>query len=331
MSFIENQLRRVYKAGETIFKDGDQGATMFILVDGEVEISKVYGDHEMVLATLGNGSMFGEMAIINRRPRSATAKAIKETTLLEISRDMFNKRLEEVPKWMQSFFGIMAERLRQATENQSILLAEGAGRQFANILTMIARPVERDNMDRIILPWVKTIATIAFLLGIDEGKVNDMANKLVTAKFAKSDKREKIGRVMILEMPDKFFQFADYCKEQFLFRGGHSDAMSEEFQFSTPHEVKVLEAVEDVMNEQGALDDFPSALLANVLKEKFKQPFIYFQESIDKMVSDGVIDLFQPEGTEPSYRINNRELFSDRMQKLKLIKEMRELERMLSE
>ncbi|MCH8839062.1 MAG: cyclic nucleotide-binding domain-containing protein, partial [Candidatus Marinimicrobia bacterium] len=75
MGFIEQQLKRQFHAGDVIFKDGDAGQSMFILLDGEVEISKVLGDHRTILASISKGSIFGEMAIINRRPRSATARA----------------------------------------------------------------------------------------------------------------------------------------------------------------------------------------------------------------------------------------------------------------
>ncbi len=331
MAFIEHQLKREFPAGAVIFKDGDAGQSMFILMDGEVEISKVLGDHKSILATIGKGSIFGEMAIINRRPRSATARATTPVLALEISRAMFQKRLEEVPRWMQGFFGIMAERLREATDRQSTDSPEDIARQFIAILDLLAKQTDPDNQDRIVLPWNQTVATLAFLMGVDTDSINDMANKLVTAKLAKSDKREKVGRVLIFEHPDKIEQFAQFCKEQYLVAGGHLEEHSKPFRFSSPHEAKILQVVDAVMEERGSVDDFPEEVLASALQAKYHQPMAYFKESLDKMVAEGVIDIFNPDGGEAAYRVNNRDLFSERIQKMKLVQELHELVQKLSE
>ena len=331
MAFIEQQLQRQFHAGDVIFKDGDAGQSMFILLDGEVEISKVLGDHRTILASLSKGSIFGEMAIINRRPRSATARATSPVVALEISRSMFEKRLEEVPKWMRGFFGIMAERLREATDRQSTDSPEDIARQFIAILAMLSKQTDADNQDRIVLPWNETVATLAFLMGVDTTSVNDMANKLVTAKLAKSDKREKVGRVLIFEHPDEMEQFAQFCKEQYLVAGGHLEEYSEPFRFSSPHEVKILAVVDALMQERGSVDDFPQDALASALQAKFNQPMAYFKESLDKMVAEGVIDIFQPDSSDSAYRVNNRELFSERIKKMKLVQELHDLVQKLSE
>ena len=331
MAFIEQQLKRQYKAGDVIFKDGDQGQSMFILLDGDVEISKLLGDHKTILATISKGSIFGEMAIINRRPRSATAQAVTPAVALEISRGMFQKRLEEVPKWMQGFFSIMAERLREATERQSTDSPVDIARQFIAILVLLAKQTDADNLERTVLPWNQTVATLAFLMGVDTDSVNDMANKMVTAKLAKSDKREKVGRVLIFEQPDKMEQFAQFCKEQYLLDGGHLEEHSEPFRFKSPHEAKILAVVDALMQERGSVDDFPQEALASALQAKFNQPMAYFKDSLDKMISDGVLDMFQPDGDESAYRVNNKELFNERIQKMKLVQELHDLVQKLSE
>ena len=331
MSFIENQLKRQYNAGDKIFKEGDSGDSMFILLEGQIEITKVIGDTNLLLATLEKGSIFGEMAIINRRPRSATAVAIVPSIALKISRGMFQSRLEEVPKLMQSFFSIISERLREATEKQSVRTPEIEANQFANILSMLARQVEPDNMDRQVLPWNTTVATIAMLMGVPESNVNEMSNKLVTAKIAKSDKRENVGRVLILEQPDMLYKFADFCRNEYLLEKGHIETMPEEFSIGKPHVDKVIAAVDAIMESQGALDDFSTESLGKMLDEKHHKPMAYFKEAITSLESEGVITSFKPGGGAAAYRVNDRELFSEKLQKLKTLQEYRKLREQLSE
>ena len=64
---------RAYKPGEVIFREGDAGETMFIIQEGEVRIHKRVRDKETTLAVLKDGDFFGEMAIIDKEPRSASA------------------------------------------------------------------------------------------------------------------------------------------------------------------------------------------------------------------------------------------------------------------
>lgn len=148
MGFMEERLKRQVKKDDLIFRDRESGQSMFIVLEGQVEISKMLGDQKTVLAKLGAGSIFGEMAIIDNHPRSATATAITNAMLLEISREMFRKRLEEVPNWMRTFFAIIVERLRSATKKQSILLTSGAGQQVVNLVTILARQKKPDDQGK---------------------------------------------------------------------------------------------------------------------------------------------------------------------------------------
>ncbi|HEC79855.1 MAG TPA: cyclic nucleotide-binding domain-containing protein, partial [Firmicutes bacterium] len=70
---------KVYKNGEVICKEGDKGDSMYIIYEGAVKITKRAHDKETTLAVLKEGDFFGEMAIIDREPRSASAIAEGET------------------------------------------------------------------------------------------------------------------------------------------------------------------------------------------------------------------------------------------------------------
>ena len=66
---------REFPAGAVLFEEGQPGRDMYIIVSGEIEIRRQVGGSERVLAVLPAGEFFGEMAILNGRPRSATAVA----------------------------------------------------------------------------------------------------------------------------------------------------------------------------------------------------------------------------------------------------------------
>ncbi|MFC1484257.1 Crp/Fnr family transcriptional regulator [Candidatus Neomarinimicrobiota bacterium] len=329
MSLLEERLKRQFKKGEIIFKDGQTGQTMFIVLQGQVEISKMLGDQKTVLASLEPGSVFGEMAIIDSQPRSATAIASSNVVLLEIGREMFRKRMEEVPKWLQAFFGIVVERLRTATKNQSILLTQGAGRQVVNLLAMFAKQAEPDSAGTIFLPWAETLTSIGFYVGLNEERVNDTMNKLVSLHLAASDRREGFGRVFLLEDPKRFCKFAEYCHECHLFETGHLKEMSEAYRFQNKEEVELLLTIQQILADQGAVEDFPATMLEEHISEQYKKSFKVYESLIDGYIQEGIMDKFQPEGAERSYRINNKDLLLEKIAKVQLLADFRELDKNL--
>src|SRR5215470_11455412 len=80
---------REFPKGHVLFREGEPGKEMFVLQSGKVAISKRVRDVEKVLATLGPGEFFGEMAIISNKPRNATATVAESAKVLVIDPKTF--------------------------------------------------------------------------------------------------------------------------------------------------------------------------------------------------------------------------------------------------
>lgn len=79
--------------GEYVFEEGDRGDHFYVIAHGAIELRKATGDGFRKLAVLRAGQAFGEMALLNRTPRSASALAVEDTYLLSVSRPAFNQML----------------------------------------------------------------------------------------------------------------------------------------------------------------------------------------------------------------------------------------------
>jgi len=102
-----------YPQGAMIFKEGDNGDGIYIVKDGEVEISATVSQNvSRVFAKLGPGEMFGEMAVIELKPRSATATAAKKTEAYFIPRDEMLRMLERSPTLALELLRDISQRLR---------------------------------------------------------------------------------------------------------------------------------------------------------------------------------------------------------------------------
>jgi CRP-like cAMP-binding protein len=104
---------RDYKAGDVIFKQGDAAHELFIVQSGEVEIR--LGNR--VLETLPQYSIFGEMALIDAAPRSATAVAASDAKLVPVTEKQFLFLVSNTPHFALNIMRTMARRLRAANRS----------------------------------------------------------------------------------------------------------------------------------------------------------------------------------------------------------------------
>ncbi|MCF0241426.1 MAG: Crp/Fnr family transcriptional regulator [Treponema sp.] len=105
------ELTRAYPKDTMIFSEAQSGAEMFIIKDGEVAISKVVDGNEVVLAVLKQGDMFGEMALLEHKPRSASAIAHSDCHLMVVNRSNFDQMVSTQPQLISKLTTTLSERL----------------------------------------------------------------------------------------------------------------------------------------------------------------------------------------------------------------------------
>lgn len=126
-----------FVAGENIVEEGDEGDELFVVLTGRVKVHS--GDTELV--ELGPGQHFGEMALIDKAPRSASVTAVEDSKLLSIKRrdffDLIRKDHDVAVKLLWSFLGVLAKRLRSTSRE----LGEAREQLAAEDLTEALVPV----------------------------------------------------------------------------------------------------------------------------------------------------------------------------------------------
>jgi len=104
--------RRSFKAGEVIFKAGDPGSELFVIRDGTVSVR--VGDK--TVETLTSSEIFGEMAIVDGKPRSATVIAETDCVVVPVSEKLFLLMVREAPFFALAVMRVLASRLRAAND-----------------------------------------------------------------------------------------------------------------------------------------------------------------------------------------------------------------------
>src|SRR5574340_373226 len=105
-----------FQDGQVIFEDGSSGDWIYVLDEGEVEISKMVEGRKTLIEVLKPGDIFGEMAYIDKTPRSATATAKGKTVVGIVDRVFFDKEFNKLSADFQQMLKTVAFRLRKTTE-----------------------------------------------------------------------------------------------------------------------------------------------------------------------------------------------------------------------
>ncbi len=112
---LKNLHREVYPSGEIIFKEGDSGNSAYLIEEGSVEVGVSSTQH----TRLGKGEMFGEIALIDQQPRTATVRAIENTVLIPIPRQLVKELLEKTDPVVRHLLLTILERYRSTRSQPS--------------------------------------------------------------------------------------------------------------------------------------------------------------------------------------------------------------------
>ncbi len=135
----ERAVERTFKKGQLVFHQGDIAQSLFVMIEGliKVYVTSEDGD-EMVLVTLHPPDVFGEIALIDGHPRSASAETLEPTTVLELGRAPFLELVRESPSMTESLLLSLGAVLRRLTEQASDLVFLDLHGRVAKLLVGMA-------------------------------------------------------------------------------------------------------------------------------------------------------------------------------------------------
>ncbi len=173
---------RDYEVGTVLFREGDPGAEMYVIQSGEVEISRMMtGEKRQTLALLPAGEFFGEMAIVNNRPRSATATVKKKARLLVIDGETFEAMLRGKTEIAVRMIKSMAERLERANQQIELLLLKNSNHRVVVCLRQLADEYQVDGYAGVYIPIPYVELARRAALPADE--VLDILQRLALARL----------------------------------------------------------------------------------------------------------------------------------------------------
>jgi len=138
---VSHRLKPVrYRQGETIIREGDPGHEMYFIESGRVRVVRGSGPKALLLAELGAGDLFGEMALLTGSPRSATVSTLSEVNLWSLSQADFEELVTAYPNLALALSRLLSERLRHTDERFLSQPVAGAAVAAAAMPQPVARP-----------------------------------------------------------------------------------------------------------------------------------------------------------------------------------------------
>ncbi|MAG14009.1 MAG: cAMP-binding protein [Spirochaetales bacterium] len=203
-----DEFTRSYPQDSMIFSEAEPGHELYIIQKGSVKITKIINDNEVLLALLKAGDIFGEMALLEDKPRTASAIAHEDAVLLAVNKANFKRMVSTQPQMITRLTQILSERLwfiyKQLSNTQ---ISDPLGRMFDRLYIELERlrvPLNTDSytfdfgpkelINLVGLPLSEGNAYIRKLF--ENSKLRVVENKIHIAEVAEIEKQTKYYRKM---------------------------------------------------------------------------------------------------------------------------------------
>lgn len=205
----ETEFNRTYPKNTMVFCEEMPGSELYIIQKGSVKITKIVNNTEVLLAVLKTGDIFGEMSLIEDKPRSASASAYEDTQLLAVNKENFSRMVTTQPQIIARLTQLLAERIWFIYKQlANTLLSDKVGRLYDALLIQLERnrvalrageaytfdfgPTELINM--VGMPMAEGRQALRELM--KNSRIKALDNRLHTTDRAEIEKQAKYYRKM---------------------------------------------------------------------------------------------------------------------------------------
>ena len=201
------------EAGANLIEEGQPGDSAYVVLDGEFEIIKRSNRQDIVIAVRESGQVFGEMALIEHSPRTATVRALRQSSVVKIGGDVFRQLLAQSPSASLSILETVSQRLRQ---NEALLrqnekmaalgtLAAGLAHELNNPAAAVRRTA--DQLRVALDNWTSATADLT-RLSLSEGQM-----QLIDGLKARIASSQGVVEIDALDRNDREYEIQTWLEE----------------------------------------------------------------------------------------------------------------------
>ena len=189
-SLAKRLVPRHFNTGQIIFHHGDPGGLLYIIIKGKVKITHSTLDGQEALLTIfGSGDFFGELALLDDSPRSASVEAIKPTEVLTLHRDDFIRYLRNNPDFALYVLHTMAKHIRRLNNQLSDIFFLDLPGRLGRALLQLADQHGIETPEGILIDLNLTQTDLAEMVGATRVSINKAIGRFRRAKWIKNQGR----------------------------------------------------------------------------------------------------------------------------------------------
>jgi CRP-like cAMP-binding protein len=199
LELAAHMIERLIPRGDVIFHKGDFGDCLYVVAKGLVKVFMTSPEGiEMVLATLKPPTTFGELALIDEGPRSASARAIEPTILIALRRVAFLEILKAEPAVVDALHRALGALLRRVLEQASDLIFLDLPGRVAKLLMALAEDLGQHTEEGILLDMQLSQSTLAGMVGGSRPSINQILRDFDARGYVALQ-----GRHVLIRRPDE--------------------------------------------------------------------------------------------------------------------------------
>jgi CRP/FNR family cyclic AMP-dependent transcriptional regulator len=177
-----NRFRKTFQQGDVIFCEYEPGDNFYLIQSGRVQIVKIFGEIEKTIAVLNPGEIFGEMAILEEAPRSATALALDNVAALEFNQENFDILMQGNPQVALTLLKLFAMRIHDQKRKFQILTLDDVEAKVADVFLMLAEHEPSGSMEVEKMEFKTTVDDVAHWAGISPEKCRNVVNHFINQR-----------------------------------------------------------------------------------------------------------------------------------------------------
>ena len=213
LDFKSDEFNRVYPKDSMVFSEGEPGEELFIIQRGSVKIAKIVDNNEVLLAVLKTGDIFGEMALLESKPRAACAVAYEECQLMAVNRANFERMVSSQPQIVARLTTLLAERIwfiyKQLANTQ---ITDPMGRMYDALLMQLEK--NRIEINSATYTFDFGPKELVNMVGIPQSEGSMILRKLMENKRIQIIKDKDKDKIHSMDVSDIAKQTAMYKKLQ---------------------------------------------------------------------------------------------------------------------
>jgi CRP/FNR family transcriptional regulator len=172
-SLVTSMIRREFSKGETIFREGEDGQAMYVVVKGKVKLARTARDgRENLLALMGVGDMFGELSVFDPGPRLSRAHAVEDTVVYELPKHILDSWLDDHLEMSRHMLRALAQRIRRTSNTMADLIFSDVPGRVAKAILDLGHRFGRMERGHVTVRHGLTQEELAQLVGASRETVN---------------------------------------------------------------------------------------------------------------------------------------------------------------